>query len=70
LLHATLRRDKISLAAWTFDLGRLNDRDYEGEGRLAILPRFDEDAFRAFVDEYRFQGPQRFTPEDLQPGNP
>jgi hypothetical protein len=62
--------DKISIAAWTFDLGRLNDRGYEGEGRLAILPRFDEDVFRAFVDEYRFKGPERFTAEDLQPGNP
>jgi hypothetical protein len=60
--------DKISLAAWTFDLGRLNERGYEGEGRLAIMPRFDEDVFRAFVDEYRFQGPERFEPEDLEPG--
>lgn len=60
--------NKISLAAWTFDLGRLNERGYEGEGRLALLPRFDEDVFRAFVDEYRFKGPERFTPEDLEPG--
>jgi hypothetical protein len=34
------------------------------------MPRFDEDVFRAFVDEYRFKGPERSTPEDLQPGNP
>jgi Protein of unknown function (DUF3105) len=61
--------NKISLAAWTFDLGRLNDRDYKGEGHLALLPRFDEDVFRAFVDEYRFKGPERFAPEDLTPGN-
>jgi Protein of unknown function (DUF3105) len=60
--------NKISLAAWTFDLGRLNERGYEGEGRLAIMPRFDEGIFRAFVDEYRFQGPERFEPEDLEPG--
>jgi hypothetical protein len=60
--------NKISLAAWTFDLGRLNERGYEGEGRLAIMPRFDEDVFRAFVDEYRFKGPERFEPEDLEPG--
>lgn len=60
--------NKISLAAWTFDLGRLNERGYEGEGRLAIMPRFDEAVFRAFVDEYRFQGPERFEPEDLEPG--
>jgi hypothetical protein len=62
--------NKLSLAAWTFDLGRLNERGYEGEGRLAILPRFDGDTFRAFVDEYRFKGPERLEPEDLQPGNP
>ena len=60
--------NKISLAAWTFDLGRLNERGYEGEGRLAIMPRFDEEIFLAFVDEYRFQGPERFEPEDLEPG--
>jgi uncharacterized protein DUF3105 len=60
--------NKISLAAWTFDLGRLNERGYEGEGRLAIMPRFDDAVFRAFVDEYRFQGPERFEPEDLEPG--
>jgi Protein of unknown function (DUF3105) len=60
--------NKISLAAWTFDLARLNDRDYQGEGRLAIMPRYDEDVFRTFVDEYRFKGPERFEPEDLEPG--
>jgi hypothetical protein len=60
--------NKVSLAAWTFDLGRLNERGYEGEGRLAIMPRFDEGVFQAFVDEYRFQGPERFEPGDLEPG--
>jgi Protein of unknown function (DUF3105) len=60
--------NKISLAAWTFDLGRLNERGYEGEGRLAIMPRFDEGVFQAFVDEYRFKGPERFEPADLEPG--
>jgi hypothetical protein len=63
--------NKISLAAWTFDLARLNEPGgYEGEGRLAMMPRFDEDAFKAFVDEYRFSGPERFPAEDLTPGNP
>jgi hypothetical protein len=61
--------NKISIAAWTFDLGRLNERGYEGEGRLALGTRFDENAFRTFVDEYRFKGPERFEPEDLVPGN-
>jgi hypothetical protein len=62
--------NKISIAAWTFDLGRLNERGYEGEGRLALGTRFDENALRTFVDEYRFKGPERFEPEDLVPGNP
>jgi Protein of unknown function (DUF3105) len=60
--------NKISLAAWTFDLGRLNERGYEGEGHLAILPRFDDDVFRSFVDEFRFRGPERLAPEDVEPG--
>jgi hypothetical protein len=60
--------NKISLAAWTFDLGRLNERGYEGEGRLALMPRFDEEVFRTFVDEYRFEGPERFEPQALEPG--
>jgi hypothetical protein len=60
--------NKISLAAWTFDLGRLNERGYEGEGHLAIMPRFDEDVFRSFVDEFRFNGPERLAPEDVEPG--
>lgn len=62
--------NKISLAAWTFDLGRLSERGYEGEGRLAVGAKFDENAFRTFVDEYRFKGPERPDPGDLAPGNP
>jgi hypothetical protein len=60
--------NKISLAAWTFDLARLNERGYEGEGHLALMPRFDEDVFRSFVDEFRFNGPERLEPEDVEPG--
>jgi hypothetical protein len=60
---------QISLGAWTFDLGRLNEQGYQGEGRLALCPTFNESAFREFVDEYRYQGPERFEPHDLAPGN-
>jgi hypothetical protein len=60
--------NKISLAAWTFDLARLNQRGYEGEGHLAIMPRFDGDVFGSFVDEFRFRGPERLAPEDVEPG--
>ena len=35
--------NKITLSAWT---------------KLATCPRFDEGAFRAFVDEYRYHGPE------------
>jgi hypothetical protein len=62
--------DTITLAAWTYDRGRQNDRNYEGEGRLAKAPRFDEDAFKAFVDEFRGRGPEDFPVSDLKPGGP
>jgi hypothetical protein len=61
--------NRISLAAWTFDEARLVERDYEGEGRLALCTTFDEGAIRKFVDEYRFRGPERPDPETLTPGN-
>jgi Protein of unknown function (DUF3105) len=64
--------DTIALTAWTYDRGRQNDRTYEGEGRLAKVKRFDEDAFNAFVDEFRGHGPENppFTVSDLKPGGP
>jgi hypothetical protein len=72
LIVAPLPRlgNRISLAAWTFDEARVSERNYEGEGRLALCPTFDEGAFREFVDEYRFRGPERPDPETLSPGNP
>jgi Protein of unknown function (DUF3105) len=62
--------NRISLAAWTFDEARLVERDYQGEGRLALCPTFDEGAVSKFVDEYRFKGPERPDPATLTPGNP
>jgi Protein of unknown function (DUF3105) len=62
--------NKIALSAWTYDLNRQNDRNYEGEGHLAELTKFDEDAFNAFLDAYRGKGPERFKVSDLQPGGP
>lgn len=61
--------NRISLAAWTFDEARLAENGYEGEGRLALCSTFDEGAFRKFVDEYRFRGPERFEPDSLTPGS-
>ena len=62
--------DDIALTAWTYDQGRQNDRSYEGEGRLAKLNRFDEDAFSAFKDEFRGHGPELFPVDRLTPGGP
>jgi hypothetical protein len=58
--------DRIALAAWTADpaykgvaaFGYRNGN--YGIGRLAVCPRFDEKAFRAFRDAYRGKSPQGF----------
>jgi Protein of unknown function (DUF3105) len=60
--------DTIALTAWTLDQGRIEEEGYEGEGHLAKCKRFDQDAFEAFVDEYRGKGPERFDVGDLLPG--
>lgn len=59
---------RVTLAAWT-------DRRRSGEpggtrpgGRLATCRGFDEDAFSAFRDAYRYRGPERIPAELLQPG--
>jgi hypothetical protein len=45
--------DKIAVTAWT---------------RLLTCDGFDEPTFTEFRDAYRYQGPERFPPEDLEPG--
>jgi hypothetical protein len=60
--------DKIALTAWTFDQDRQNSETYEGEGHIATTTRFDEDAFKAFVDAFRGHGAEPFKVSDLQPG--
>ena len=45
--------NKVALTAWT---------------HLALCPGFDEKAFEAFRDAYRYQGPEKFPPNALQPG--
>lgn len=45
--------NKISVTAWT---------------HLALCPSFDQKAFTAFRDAFRYQGPEKFPPADLQPG--
>jgi len=52
----------IALSAWT------SEGSENGTGVLAKCTAFDEDAFTEFRDTYRYQGPERFAPADLSPG--
>ena len=62
--------NRIALAAWTADVDASGQiKQGSGRGHLAKCPRFDEGAFDAFVDAYRFKGPERFPPEAMQPGS-
>jgi hypothetical protein len=62
--------NQIALAAWTADVNAAGQvEEGSGRGHLAKCPRFDEGAFDAFLDAYRFKGPERFPPEALQPGS-
>jgi hypothetical protein len=54
--------DKIALTAWNAEEGQ------EGNGILAKCTAFDEGAFDAYLDEYRFKGPERFPEDALLPG--
>jgi hypothetical protein len=45
--------NKVALTAWT---------------HLALCTDFDEAAFKAFRDAYRYHGPEKFPPSALQPG--
>jgi hypothetical protein len=61
--------DEFTLAAWTADVdagGQVEEGS--ARGRLARLPRFDEEAFDAFIDAYRAKGPERFPLDQLAPG--
>ncbi len=57
--------DEIALAAW---FQPIEGEEGEPAGVVAKYKRFDEPAFEAFRDTYRFKGPERFAPEDLEPG--
>jgi hypothetical protein len=63
---------RIALTAWTADYEgdptSPSARITESEGRLAMCSTFDEDAFSQFRDDYRFEGVERFEPDQLQPG--
>ena len=58
--------DEIALGAWTTPD---DDPESGGTAYLAKCTTYDEGAFKAFRDELRFRGPERFPPESLQPGS-
>lgn len=45
--------NKVAMTAWT---------------HLATCPGFDQKAYKAFRDAYRYHGPEKFPPSALQPG--
>ena len=57
---------KIYLTAWTVEIK--NGNLGTGTNVIATCPRFNEKAFRAFRDEFRGKGPERFPVSVLTPG--
>jgi hypothetical protein len=60
--------DTITLSAWTAPDAETGTTD-RGHGWLARCTTFDEVAVSAFIEEHRYQGPERFPPEALAPGS-
>jgi hypothetical protein len=57
---------KIYLTAWTVEIK--NSNIVSGKNVIATCPRFNLKAFRAFRDEFRGKGPERFPVSSLTPG--
>jgi Protein of unknown function (DUF3105) len=57
--------DEITLTAWVAP----PEGDEQHRGMLARCTTYDEEAFKAFRDEFRFKGPEAFPPEALAPGS-
>jgi hypothetical protein len=60
--------NKIALTAWTGNPNTYFENGDYGEGRIAICPRYDEKAFRAFRDAFRGKGPEPIPPSANKPG--
>ena len=56
-------KSRIALVAWT------GEEEGEGNGNVAMCPRFDAGAFDAFKGAYGFKAPERFPREILTPGS-
>lgn len=50
--------DKIALTAWTGDPAKYYVKANYGIGHIAVCPKYDAKAFRAFRDAYRGKGPE------------
>jgi hypothetical protein len=61
--------NKIALTAWTGNPATYFENGDYGQGRIAVCPRFDEDAFEAFKDEFRGKGPERIPIGENAPGS-
>ncbi len=57
---------KIYLTAWTVEIKGGNV--VSGKNVIATCTRFDETAFKAFRDEFRGKGPERYPISQLTPG--
>jgi Protein of unknown function (DUF3105) len=57
---------KVYLTAWTVPI--VNGQLGKGTDVVATCPHFDEKAFKAFRDEFRGKGPERFPVSILTPG--
>ena len=61
--------NKIALTAWTGDPAKYYRNGNYGIGHIAICPRFDETAFKAFRDAYRGKGPEGIPESSNTPGS-
>lgn len=58
---------KLTLSAWTAPEALAGSSEGE-RGWLATCAGFEQDAVEAFIEEHRYQGPERLDPELLHPG--
>jgi hypothetical protein len=60
--------DKIALTAWNAEPISSDGKSKPGRGYLALCPRYDAAAFKAFRDAFRYKGPERIPADLMQPG--
>ena len=61
---------RVAITAWTGDPARYgSEANYNGDGKAAVCPDFDEGAFEKFRDTYRGKGPEAIPASDNQRGS-